>query len=67
MEFPVLEDAHEYRKGTWYIVLTARDSKLVDALNPNYKNHVVIEKYFKAMRYEYLTTQEYIEVYLKAK
>lgn len=64
---PVLEEAHEYRKGTWYIVLTARDSELVDALNPEYENHKSLVKFLKEMRHEYLTTQEYIEVYLRAK
>tara|TARA_R100001369_G_C3310121_1_gene167184 strand:+ start:163 stop:714 length:552 start_codon:yes stop_codon:yes gene_type:complete len=64
---PMLEDAHVTRTGNWYIALTVTDEKLKDALNPSYKSHRNIVAYADAMRTEYLTTAEYIEIYLKSK
>ncbi len=63
---PVLENAYENRSGKWYITLTVTDENLKDALNPKYENHNKVLLYADAMRKEYLTTFEYIEVYLKS-
>lgn len=64
---PFLESTHTSRSGTWYIALTMTDETILDALNPNYKNHVAVLAYTNALRNEYLTTVHYIEVYLKNK
>ncbi|RDK88188.1 hypothetical protein [Marinirhabdus gelatinilytica] len=64
---PVMENAYESRSGKWYIALTVTDEDLKDALNPLYENHIAILDYANTMRKEYLTTTEYIEVYLRSK
>jgi len=64
---PILEDAHVTRTGNWYIAITVTDEGLKDALNPSYDNYKKIVAYADTMRTEYLTTVEYIEIYLKSK
>lgn len=63
---PILEDAHVTRTGSWYIALTVTDENLKDALNPDYSSHQRIIGYADTMRTEYLTTAQYIEIYLKS-
>ncbi|PVW17393.1 hypothetical protein [Marixanthomonas spongiae] len=64
---PILEDAHITRSGSWYIALTVTNEGLKDALKPSYPQHNKVKTYVDALRQEYLTTVEYIEVYLKSK
>jgi len=53
------------RTGKWYIALTLTDDDLKDALHPEYSKMNETLGYVKNIRQEYLTTAEYIEVYLK--
>ena len=62
---PVLDEVHESRSGTWYIALTVTDEQLEDNLNPKHSLHEDVIGYVEAMRKEYLTTAEYIEIFLK--
>jgi len=64
---PILEDVHVSRSGSWYIALTVTDKNLKDALKPEYDNHKKVVAYTNEMREEYLSTVEYIEIYLKSK
>jgi hypothetical protein len=63
----LFEDSYTSRKGEWYIALTALDTDLNDALNPNYKHRVEIIKYLRDLRIEYLNTSNYLEAMLKKK
>ena len=63
---PIMEDVYVTRTGNWYIAITVTDEELKDALNPTYKSHKKIIEYADAMRVEYLTTAQYIEIYLKS-
>jgi len=59
-------EEHFSRKGTWYIAITILDEQFEDALSPKYRHREVVENYVKAIKNEYLGTQEYIEIYLRA-
>ncbi|MCH9660656.1 MAG: hypothetical protein K0U54_07065 [Bacteroidetes bacterium] len=61
------KEARVYREGKWYIALTVTDSQFHDALRPGYAKEKTVLRYVDGMRGEYLTTKEYIEVYLKGK
>ena len=63
---PAFEEAEVTRVGYWYVALTISDTALGDALDPNYKDHKEVLQYANHMRNEYLTTVEYIEVYLRS-
>lgn len=64
---PMLEDLYTSRSGAWYIILTVTDAELKDCLNPNYPKHQEILTHLKKLRVEYLTTNNYLEAYLKMK
>lgn len=61
------QDTEVYREGTWYIVITVTDENYQDSLHPEYEHQDVVLSYVEDLRKEYLTTKEYIEVYLKSK
>jgi len=63
---PAFEDVEVTRTGYWYIALTISDEALHDALDPSYSHHAQILDYANAMLNEYLTTVDYIEVYLRS-
>ncbi len=63
---PILEDAEVSRVGTWYIALTVTDDNLKDCLNPSYDKHEDVLRYMQHLQNEYLSTKEYIEIYLKS-
>jgi hypothetical protein len=63
---PILKSAEHSRVGKWYIALTVRDVDLKDALDPEYSKTKEVLAYVKQLKDEYLSTKEYIEVYLKA-
>ena len=63
---PILKDAEETRFGKWYIALTVTDEAYKDCLNPKYDNYDGVTQFVAALRQEYLTTTDYIEVYLRA-
>ncbi|AFL80856.1 hypothetical protein Aeqsu_1363 [Aequorivita sublithincola DSM 14238] len=62
---PVFENHYTSRSGSWYIALTVTDETFQDNLkesDPAYKN---IMKHLDNLRNEYLTTANYMEIYLK--
>lgn len=59
------EDTYSSRKGNWYIAITVADDGFNDCLKPNYDEREAILSYLKAMRIEYLNTQNYLEALLK--
>ncbi len=61
----ILTDLHTSRKGKWYIVLTVTDSDINDSLAPNYIAQKEVIEYLRALKTEYLTTHNYVEVLLK--
>ena len=63
---PMFEDVEMTRFGKWYIALTVTDTQLKDCLNPSHENYSAVEAFVATLREEYLTTTEYIELYLKA-
>lgn len=58
-------DIHISRTGTWYLVLTIFDATMNDGLNPKHKSYKEVVKYVKAIKEEYLNTQNYLEVLMK--
>ena len=62
---PILESAYTSRQGTWYIALTIIDEAMNDCFNPAYEGIIQMTKYAQGLQEEYLSTTEYIEVYLK--
>lgn len=61
----VFEDMYTYRSGTWYIALTVMDGDFKDLLLEDDPSHKTVIKHLDAMRKEYLTTANYMEIYLK--
>lgn len=62
---PILEDAYMSRNGNWYLAITVADNEMNDCLKENYVKREAILKYLKAMRLEYLNTNNYLEALLK--
>ncbi len=62
---PMLENFHYSRSGAWYIALTVSDDHFNDNLKENDPNRKQIIQYLDNLRNEYLTTANYMEVYLK--
>ena len=61
----MLEDFHYSRSGAWYIALTVSDDDFNDNLKEEDPAHKQIIKNLDNLRNEYLTTANYMEVYLK--
>jgi len=61
----ILEDIHYSRLGTWYIALTVSDEEFNDNLKVDDPEHKQVIKHLDNLRNEYLTTANYMEVYLK--
>lgn len=64
---PLFEDVYTSRKGHWYIALLVTDNKKNDCLTPNHKDRESVVKYLRALRKEYLNTNNYLEAMLKEK
>ncbi|MBE9488692.1 MAG: hypothetical protein IMY67_00240 [Bacteroidetes bacterium] len=64
---PIFEDSYVSRIGNWYLVLTVRDEHIEDCLKPDYLKRIQVISYLKNLKHEYLTTQNYLDVLLKAK
>lgn len=62
---PLFEDSHISRSGSWYIALTVTDEQLNDLLKETDPAQKVILKHLDHLRQEYLTTANYMEVYLR--
>ncbi len=60
-----LEDFYYSRSGAWYIALTVSDDDFNDNLKEDDPAHKQILKHLDNLRNEYLTTANYMEVYLK--
>jgi hypothetical protein len=61
----LFEDSYTTRKGKWYILLTVYDSELTNCLNENYLTRNEITQYLEALRKEYISTQNYLELKFK--
>ncbi len=64
---PLFEDMYTYRSGSWYIALTINDEDFKDLLSESAPSHKKIIEHLDAMRTEYLSTANYMEIYLKNK
>lgn len=62
---PMFQDTYISRPGNWYIALAVNDNHFEDLLKENHTSYNDIVKYLDAMRKEYPTTANYMEVYLK--
>lgn len=62
---PILEDFHYSRSGAWYIALTVSDEDFNDNLKEDDPDRKRIIKHLDNLRNEYLTTANYMEIYLK--
>ncbi len=61
-----LESFHYSRTGAWYIALTVSDDQLNDNLKEDDPAYNQIIKHLDNLRNEYLTTGNYMEIYLKS-
>ncbi len=62
---PAFENQYTSRSGSWYIALTVTDEEFQDNLketDPAYKNIIM---HLDHLRNEYLSTANYMEIYLK--
>lgn len=59
---PIMSDAHTTRIEKWFLVLTVSDDDINDNLNPNYPNQRNVINYLKALKKQYLSTQNYNEL-----
>jgi hypothetical protein len=64
---PLFQDSYTSRTGTWYIALTVTDDDFNDNLKENDPAYRDIIKYLDHLRNEYLSTANYMEIYLKSK
>lgn len=62
---PVFENDYTYRSGSWYIALTVTDDEFQDNLKEEDPAHATIIKHLDHLRNEYLSTENYMEIYLK--
>lgn len=62
---PMFEDSYTSHFGNWYILIQVYDIYDRDCLHPEYPDRIGIVHYLKALRIEYLNTQNYNEVPLK--
>lgn len=61
----VFQDMYTYRSGSWYIALTVNDKDFKDLLKEDDPSHKAIIEHLDLMRKEYLSTANYMEIYLK--
>lgn len=61
----MFDEMYTYRSGTWYIALTVTDKDFTDLLIEDDPSHNTVIEHLDAMRKEYLTTANYMEIYLK--
>lgn len=64
---PIFEDLYTSRTGNWYIALTVSDDALDDNLKEGEPARKTILKHLDKLRNEYLSTGNYMEIYLKRK
>lgn len=64
---PIFEDMYTTRTGSWYIALTVSDDDFNDNLKESDPARKTILKQLDHLRNEYLTTANYMEIYLKSK
>ncbi len=62
---PLFDDSYTSRSGNWYIALTVTDDHFQDNLKDNDPARKVILKHLDQLRNEYLSTANYMEIYLK--
>lgn len=62
---PIFEGNYTSRSGSWYIALTVTDDEFNDNLKETDPAHKAIIKHLDHLRNEYLTTANYMEIYLK--
>jgi hypothetical protein len=62
---PVFENHYSSRSGSWYIALTVTDEDLHDNLKEDDPAYASIIKHLDHLRNEYLSTANYMEIYLK--
>lgn len=53
------------RDGTWYIALIITDKEFNDALSPDHKHRKKLREYAKSLHNEYLSTNNYNDLYFK--
>jgi len=62
---PILEDSQFTRKGNWYLALFVYDADMKDCLKLDYPSRLAILKHLRAIKNEYLTTNNYLEAMMK--
>lgn len=62
---PIFEGSYTSRTGSWYIALTVTDDNFNDNLEESDPAHKGILKHLDHLRKEYLSTANYMEIYLK--
>ncbi|MET2985816.1 hypothetical protein [Aureibaculum conchae] len=62
---PVFDDTPVKRKGNWYLALFVYDTNMKDCLKSNYPLRTEILKHLRAIKKEYLTTNNYLEAMMK--
>ncbi|HLW31197.1 MAG TPA: hypothetical protein VKX40_02970 [Aequorivita sp.] len=63
---PLFENSYTSRTGSWYIALTVSDDDFNDNLKESDLEYENILKYLDHLRNEYLSTANYMEIYLKS-
>lgn len=61
----IFEDNYTTRQGHWYILVTIYDAELNNCLKKNHELRPEVVTYLKALKDEYLATQNYEELLLK--
>mgnify|MGYP005997601891 CR=1 FL=1 len=62
---PVFNDPQVKRQGNWYLALFVYDADMNDCLNSNYPDRIAILNHLKAIKKEYLNTNNYLEAMMK--
>jgi len=62
---PIFDGSYTSRSGSWYIALTVTDNDFNDNLKETDPAYNEIFKHLDHLRNEYLTTANYMEIYLK--
>ncbi|WP_445381301.1 hypothetical protein [Robiginitalea sp. IMCC43444] len=64
---PLLEDAYSSRNAHWYILITVTDQQFKDCLAPDYPSRLAVIAALKDLKDEYLSVQNYDELFFTKK
>ena len=63
--YPLFENAYASRKNHWYLAITVSDDNFNDCLKSEHRKHKKILTFLRELKYEYLNTDNYLEVLFK--